>query len=246
MAATVARLQRSKLGSVGQPKTPILCYHKVGPITQEGRRLNIEPSRLDSHLKYFIRRDYAIVLPDWQLTAKYVADRKVCFTFDDAYSSAMENAMPVFESHGARCAFFAVTSLVGRTSEWDGPLARPLADWPALELAAKRGFLIGNHTHTHPHMTELDEPTQKDEIETAHQLLLDHGIHAVTFCYPYGSLNPTAVASVGKYYAWALALGKRVSTAADDPLAIPRVVVAYSDVLPKLLYKIHIRPLLPL
>jgi peptidoglycan/xylan/chitin deacetylase (PgdA/CDA1 family) len=223
-------------------KVPILCYHKVGLAAEEGRRLNIEPERLEQHVRFFVRRGFRIVLPDADL---FSSNRCVCFTFDDAYSSALNHALPVFERHDCRCTFFAVTSLVGGSSSWDGELARPLAGWADLERAHSRGFIIGNHTHTHPRLADLDIAKHEDEVLSAKNLLAEHGITSTAFCYPYGSLNEAAKDVVARHYEVGLALGKRPATSEDDRLALPRIAVAYSDGLAKLLYKIHIRPWLP-
>jgi peptidoglycan/xylan/chitin deacetylase (PgdA/CDA1 family) len=223
-------------------KLPILCYHKVGAVAEEGRRLNIEPELLDRHVRFFVRRGFRIVLPDAYM---FSAARAVCFTFDDAYSSALDNAVPIFERYDSRSAFFVVTSLVGASSSWDGELARPLAGWVELESAHSRGFMVGNHTHTHPRLAEIPAEKQVEEITTATALLCERGLKGAAFCYPYGSLNGASKIIVGADYAVGLALGKRPATPEDDRLALPRIAVAYSDGLPKLLYKIHIRPLLP-
>jgi peptidoglycan/xylan/chitin deacetylase (PgdA/CDA1 family) len=220
----------------------ILCYHKVGPKNEEGRRLNIDPARLESHVRYFARRRPTCLArefgEDWPAGA-------VCFTFDDAYLSTITHAPDLFERHGARGTFYAVPGRVGLSSDWDGPAARPLADWDALLDAQRRGHEIGNHTLNHPHLDQIDPAEQLREIAEAHEQLLAHGIRSESFCYPYGGLNDSAVAAVGAAgYRVGMALRKRAATADEDRLALSRIVVAFSDALPMLLYRLHIRPLL--
>jgi peptidoglycan/xylan/chitin deacetylase (PgdA/CDA1 family) len=225
-------------------KAVILCYHKVGTQEDQGRRLNVHPARLRSHVRFFLRRKFQFLT-----AAEFAGEwpkRAVCFTFDDAYQSTVENGLPVFDSLGVRCSLYTVTKRVGETSAWDGPLARPLASWQALLDAQSRGHEIGNHTATHPKLATLDAPSIGVEIEDAHRQLLDHGIEARSFCYPYGSLSePAKAAVVEAGYRVGLALGKRVAESTDPRIALPRVVVAYGDALPLLLYKLHLRPLLP-
>jgi peptidoglycan/xylan/chitin deacetylase (PgdA/CDA1 family) len=221
----------------------ILCYHKVGPGTEEGRRLNIEPERLRSHVEFFSRRRRPIV------RACDLADRwqpgTVCFTFDDAYLSTMRYAPKIFEELGVRASFYAVPGKVGGTSDWDGDLARPLAGWDLLSAAHASGHEIGNHSLTHLQMAGLKAVDQTNEVMDAHKAFLAKGIAPKSFCFPYGSLNESAVQVLADCgYPIGLALGKAIARDTDDKRKLTRIVVAYSDTLPMLIYKISIKPLL--
>ncbi|MCO5297433.1 MAG: polysaccharide deacetylase family protein [Fimbriimonadaceae bacterium] len=223
---------------------PILCYHKVGSEAEEGRRLNVDPARLRAHVRYFARRGARFALAR-ELAEPWPA-RAVCLTFDDAYASTVEHGLPVLLSEGARASLYAVPSLVGATSAWDGEQARPLADWDALREAQAQGFEIGNHTITHVRASAMDAPAFAQEVEQAQRRLQSEGLEPSSFCYPYGACSATTRTVLAEQgIQVALALGKRAAEPADDPLALPRIVVAFSDALPKLLYKLHIRPKLP-
>ena len=221
----------------------ILCYHKVGPGAEEGRRLNIEPDRLRTHVEFFARRKRAIV------RACDLSDRwqpgTVCFTFDDAYHSTMVHAPEIFEQIGVRASFYAVPGKVGGTSDWDGDLASPLANWDLLQQVHSRGHEIGNHSMQHLKMADIDGVKQRDEISIAHEAMEAHGIFPKSFCFPYGSLNDSAIEQLKQcQYPIGLALGKAIAKDTDNRLKLPRVVVAYSDALPMLIYKITLKPLL--
>lgn len=212
-------------------------------MAQEGRRLNIEPERLQTHVRYFARRSFSFVLA--RDLARPWSARTVCFTFDDAYLSTMTNAPEVLEKHGARGSFYAVPSKVGLTSDWDGDLARPLAGWSLLRDVQSRGHEIGNHTYSHARLETLAPADQANELVEADRRLRQEGLVPGSFCFPYGSLNDSAVAAVRQTgYPVGLALRKRIATSDEDRLALSRVVVAFSDSLPALLYRLHVRPLL--
>jgi peptidoglycan/xylan/chitin deacetylase (PgdA/CDA1 family) len=220
-----------------------LCYHKVGTEAEEGRRLNIHPRRLESHVRFFLRRRYAFLrgkdLTEWPKTPS------VCFTFDDGFVSTIVNGTPIFDTHKVPMSIYVVSSLVGSKSAWEGELARPLATWEQLREIQALGHEIGNHTATHPFLDKLTLAEQKEEIRICHEALLANDLKAESFCFPYGRLNAeSSVALRENGYRIGLALGKRPPKETDSPLAMPRVVVAYSDGLPKLLYKLHVRPLL--
>lgn len=219
----------------------ILCYHKVGPSSTEGRKLNIEPSRLRSHVRFFAKRNQRFVVAG-DLAASF-ADGIVCFTFDDAYASTMVHAPQIFEEVGARATFYAVPGRVGGLSDWDGSSSRPLADWDLLLSAQSAGHEIGNHSQNHLHLAALTPEDQLSEIESAHSGLLARGIRPQSFCFPYGSFNDITLDCLkSANYSVGLALGKRLAHAEDNLLCLPRIVVAYSDALPMLLYKLTLKP----
>ena len=169
----------------------------------------------------------------------------MCFTFDDAYTSTMVHAPAIFEEHGVRATFYAVPGRVGGTSDWDGELARPLADWELLREVQSRGHEIGNHSFNHLHMGELPENQQLSEVQAAHDRMKAEQLNPRSFCYPYGSHSAATIQQLKTAgYGVGLALGKRIAHEDDNRLAIPRVVVAYSDALPMLLYKLLLKPVL--
>ena len=225
-------------------KLPILCYHKVGPVADEGRRLNIEPSRLTQHASFFVRRGFRTVLAG-DLAGEWPS-RAVCFTFDDAYLSTLTHGVEAMKRAWAVGSIYAVAGLVGKTSSWDIGNERPLADWVLLLRAQAAGFEIGNHTLNHARLGELGLEVQIGEIRLAHEALAEQGINSRSFCLPYGSHNPdTPAAMQSAGVTVGLALSRRAAVPGDNRLLMPRIVVGYGDHLPKLLYKLHLRPLMP-
>jgi peptidoglycan/xylan/chitin deacetylase (PgdA/CDA1 family) len=218
-----------------------LCYHQVAPASQVGRSLSVEPERLESHVRFFQRRGLKLVLGrDIVLTNESC----VCFTFDDAYESTLTYGLEVLHRREAPATFFAVPSLVGATSSWDAGRERPLADWNLLKSAYEMGFEIGNHTMTHARLTDLSQERQELEWHDAHAALKSSGIDATCACYPYGFVSPESPGILSKLgYRTAFSIGRWPGD--NDPFRLARIVVAYSDGLPMLLYKLSLRPYLP-
>ncbi|MBX3117912.1 MAG: polysaccharide deacetylase family protein [Fimbriimonadaceae bacterium] len=223
---------------------PILCYHKVGTLKEEGRWLNVEPETLRSHIRFFARRKYSFVQACD--LANHWPSRAVCLTFDDAYTSTLTTGIEVMRQESATASIFVVSSLTGKSSEWDGVRAAKLADTQLIIDASHLGFEIGNHTANHPRLSKLSEVQQLHELTKCHQVLVDLNIHPTTIAYPYGSHNQAtfqAAQSLG--YTVGLALSRRPANPTDQKLALPRIVISYGDRLPSLLYKLFLRPLLP-
>ncbi|RYG64907.1 polysaccharide deacetylase family protein, partial [bacterium] len=224
----------------------LLCYHKVGPVAQEGRWLNVDPGTLALHLEFFLRRG-------WGLRTASAAYRRepgtVQFHFDDAYASAVEAVPAVFARRAARATFFVVPTQIGGASVWDGDRAAPLADLESLRRAKEDGHEIANHTLTHPHLGRLSVEEQTREITEARRILLERDLlhpdgreSADAICYPWGDhdpvTTPAALTLAGAGVGFSLA--KRPARPSDPDWAVPRIAVAYSDTVAGLLYKIHI------
>ena len=222
---------------------PILGYHKVGSEAEFGRRLNIEPCRLEDHVRFFARRGYRFVTGralagDWPA-------RTVVFTFDDGFAGAVHEGSSVLERHKAVGTFYVVTRLVGEVSSWPGESAFPLADWAALRAAAARGHEIGNHTQTHARLEELPPEVQLAEIAGASEDLEREGLGGGSFCLPYGSYSSeTKDLLVSAGVSVVMSTRKGVAQPGDDRLLLPRVFVAFGDSLPLLMYRIWVLPVL--
>lgn len=220
---------------------PILCYHKVSPDPAEGRWLNVHPKRLKQHLSFFARRGYSFHTAH-DLGEKW-SKRGVCFTFDDAYTNAMEFGVEALSSVNAKATFYVVSERVGTTSSWDADKAAPLAGWDVLMQAHEMGHEIGNHTANHVHMDNLNIESQIVEIQACKEALAEKGILRSSFCFPYGSHSPASATALKKCgYNVGVVIGKRPALPSDPLLALPRIVMAYGDSLPMLLYKLNIRP----
>lgn len=223
---------------------PILCYHNVAPLEIAGRRLNIEPAVLESHIRHFKRKRLSFVragelIDSWP-------EKAICLTFDDAYESMLQFGTESMQRHGAVASIYAVTSLIGSKSTWDVGNERPLANLEQLLKASRGGFEIGNHTASHADLSALTQDQQRTEIEAAHLVLSAAGMESASIAYPFGKFNgdtEAACRSVG--IGVGLALSRRAAISSDKRYALPRIVVGYGDHLPKLLYKIHLRPYLP-
>ncbi|MCX7799739.1 MAG: polysaccharide deacetylase family protein [Fimbriimonadales bacterium] len=224
-------------------KLPILCYHKCGPASAEGRRLNVEPARLASHVRFLRRRGFGFVLAG-DLADRW-PDQAACLTFDDAYVSTLEHGFEVLRSLGVRASVYPVTARVGGIADWQGGDGARLADWEALLAAHRDGFEIGSHTATHPALDAMDEAAQRAEIGRSLTELRERGIEPRSFCHPYGRHNAATLEALQTLgVPVGLALGRRPATAGDPRLRLPRIAVAYSDGLPMLVYKLTLKPLL--
>ncbi|RYG36615.1 polysaccharide deacetylase family protein [bacterium] len=237
-AGNVPRCRSAKeVASVGRALTPILCYHKVGPESEEGRFLNVSPERLAGQVAWLKRRYRIVRLRDLDMNA-----RQAVLTFDDAYLSACSHGLEVLDHAGVSGTFFAVAGKLGGRSDWDGDRARPLAEADTLRLMSAGGHEIGNHTLTHPRLPALDASAQRREIVEADRELSKLGLTPKTLCYPWGAFDETTLSVTREVgYVRAVSLRKGLARRGEDLLCLRRVAIGFSDTVPMLVYKLLIR-----
>ncbi len=180
----------------GQAGVLILMYHKIGaPLA--GSRL---------HDLYVSTRDL-----DWHLAELAAAGQRpvpygeawenidagmtgFCLTFDDAFASVFDLALPILQARGLKAMLFVVAGLVGAKDEWDHAIGEPpqaLMDERQIRAWLDAGHEIGAHTLTHPALANVAPERARAEIFDGKKLLEDRfGVPVRHFCYPYGSYHP--------------------------------------------------------
>jgi peptidoglycan/xylan/chitin deacetylase (PgdA/CDA1 family) len=176
----------------------ILCYHAVSRDWEH--ELAVRPDQLERHAARLRRRGYRGATFTDVLTGPGPG-RWVAFTFDDAQRSVWELARPILDAAGFPATIFVPTEFPDTDvpARWDGLEAiadSPHADelrpmtWAQLREAADAGWELGSHTHTHPHLRELDDPALRDELVRSREILedqIERPCRAVA--YPYGEVD---------------------------------------------------------
>lgn len=112
-----------------------------------------------------------------------IGPRAEAYHFDDGHDDVLR-AADALEAKELRGVFFIVTGRIG-TPGW-------VSAGQLRELVA-RGHEVGNHTLSHPIMTELDAEAQRVEIATAQSDLADIlGASPARFAWPHGRHDETS------------------------------------------------------
>jgi peptidoglycan/xylan/chitin deacetylase (PgdA/CDA1 family) len=118
-----------------------------------------------------------------------------------------ELALPIMRELGLPGVVFAPTRFTAgdRRASWsgvdiylDGPHARELEvmSWEELRELQAAGWEVGSHTCSHPHLTQLDEPDLREELERSRADCERHlGTPCRSLAYPYGDTDARVIAA---------------------------------------------------
>ena len=179
----------------------VLLYHHVSTNTPPST--SVSPNIFRQHLDYLDAKGFHVLSLGQVLKTLAqggsLPDRTVSITFDDAYSSIYDQAMPMLKERGWPFTVFVATQAIDKGY-------RNYLGWEELRELVENGAEIGNHSHDHAHLVrQLEGESEEqwrtritDNIELARQRLKKElGIEVETFAYPYGEHTPELQEIIG-------------------------------------------------
>jgi len=149
--------------------------------------------------------------------------RTLAITFDDAFLSVRELALPILSRLGLPATVFAPTAFMAHRQrlhwpgieQWIGTASEPelqCMDWKDLRALVDHGWEIGSHTCTHPRLTEVDDDDAAAELQRSRRDCEEHlGCRCSAVAYPYGDVDDRiADAAVVAGYAAGAALASNL------------------------------------
>lgn len=219
----------------GADHAVVLLYHHVS--TETPPSTSVTPQTFQQHLNYLADNGYRVLslsqILNTLLQEKEVPDKTVAITFDDAYRSVLDNALPLLEKKQWPFTVFVSTQAIDRGyTNYLG--------WPELRKLLAAGAEIGNHSHTHNHLVrqkESETPKQwairvREDIMIASRKLQEElDVEAKMFAYPYGEYTPELKEIVAGLRIFGIAQQSGVVGFGTDRLAVPRFPMAtnYAD-----------------
>jgi peptidoglycan/xylan/chitin deacetylase (PgdA/CDA1 family) len=217
--------------------TIVLCYHAISSTWDA--ELSITPAHFTHQVRTLLDRGYEPVRFS-DAVRNHGRGRRLAVTFDDAYRSVIDLALPILQQWDAPATVFAPTDFIGREAPMSWPgieqwLITPSRDelmpmtWDELGKLRAADWEIGSHTASHPHLTTLDDASLKHELRRSKQVCEEHlGAGCVSLAYPYGDVDPRVVrAAEDAGYDTAALLSSRFAAAL--PLEWPRVGIYRVD-----------------
>lgn len=170
----------SAIDSAPRQRLVVLYYHSVPDDKRAAfaRQMDI------------LARRASVVSADWH--GKSRTERPpVAITFDDAFKSVVDNALPELAKRGFPCTIFAPSGALGRCPDWsmEGSGDRDEVVVGADCLRQLRGPLvsIGSHSVSHPRLAHMPLERAREEILNSRVELAEIlGAPVTLFAFPYG------------------------------------------------------------
>jgi peptidoglycan/xylan/chitin deacetylase (PgdA/CDA1 family) len=210
--------------------TLVLCYHAISDSWPAS--LAVSADQLRTQLERLVKRGYRGVTFSEAVAGGH-SGRTLAVTFDDAYRSTLL-AEPILAALGLPGTVFVPTAHVdsgepmswGGIDQWlGGPHESELLcmDATDLQALASAGWEIGAHTHSHPHLTTLDDASLARELdESRERVEQTTGVRCRSLAYPYGDFDHR-VAAAARAAGYQAACTLDVGSYGGDPLIWPRV-----------------------
>ncbi len=224
-------------------QVPILTYHKISPVNANSIYPGtfVPPKLFESQVRHLARRGFQSTLLQ-SLFSSAMPSKPIVLTFDDGFQDFEDAAWPILKKFGMTGTVFLVSEFLGLKNQWDiavGDVAYPLMSPNSIRKLHGEGVEFGSHTRTHARLSNLDTPSQEDEIIFSKQDLEERlGFPIDTFCYPYGSYNESSVTAVREAgYRFATSCNKGLNDGTEDPLLLKRIAIRNDTSLPVFIYK---------
>ncbi|MBI4454526.1 MAG: polysaccharide deacetylase family protein [Acidobacteria bacterium] len=208
-------------------KIPILTYHRLD---ESGSVLSTPVATFRRQMEDLSTWGYRTLrLEDLVTYWKEPPDRqpRAIITFDDAYVSVKEQAIPVLETLRFTATIFVPTGACSGTACWNGTREQVMS-WEDLNELARSGFELGSHGVDHLDLTGLDSEgmefqLRQSQVEIEKQLSRPCPVLA----YPYGRVNPAVREAAGQRYRVAVTTRLDWASPDSDLLCLPRLEMYY-------------------
>ncbi len=165
------------------------------------------------------------------------AEKKILITIDDAFSSFYEIAWPYLKKEKIPFILFVSTEAVGKNG---------YMTWEQIkELEREKIAYIGNHSHTHEYLVDLENDNFIEDINTASTILIKNlGYNPIFFSYPFGEYSSLIKKHIAKNFKFSFGQHSGVMDVNKDRHELPRFPIneKYGD-LKRFEFLINLQPL---
>ena len=202
----------------------ILCHHGVS--ASWPTEFAIDPSRLESQLRFLLRRGYRPLTLGAALAPPRTG-KALVVTFDDAYRSVLNRGFPVLAKLGVPATVFVPTAYAGSQEpmawsgmeSWLGTPFEPELEcmsWDELRGLRDAGWEIGSHSRTHRDLATLPDAELEAELRgSREECEAEIGRSCRALAYPFSSFDARVKQA-------AAAAGYESALILDSKVAIPR------------------------
>jgi peptidoglycan/xylan/chitin deacetylase (PgdA/CDA1 family) len=217
---------------------PILLYHHLVDGTEAAaNQYEISLRQFEEQLDILRRSKFETI--DFRTLIAMMDGREkprtrvAIITFDDAFRSFYELAIPALQQRGMRATVFVPAGEIGGSDRWNGEkgtVPRELMTEDQLREAAAEGMEIGSHGWAHRSLPECSEAEAREEVCRSIEHLAGLGLRPEVFAYPYGRYSPENIAMVRSAgYSAAVSIFSDAPTVTANRFAMRRIYIHPGD-----------------
>ena len=208
----------------------VFVYQRIGEDSLPSANLGLDA--FEEQLRELQAGGYNVMaLPDMIAAihdGRPLPDKTVGLSFDGAFKSTLENAVPLLEKYKFPFAIFVSTDTADQATPQD-------MSWNDLRRLQKRSYVsLGVMPSAYAHMTAL-EPVRSEALmnKAVTRFREELGAPPALFSWPYGESSPELKTLAGKY-SFAAAFGQQSGVIYKDAdfMALPRFLMTddYGDI----------------
>jgi len=195
----------------GDVTVPIILYHRID-ISPTNSRYYVSPEKFEEQMKLLHDWEYTSITTTMLIQAitqgAELPPRPFLLTIDDGNLDNYTNAFPITQKYGYTGTLYIVGNYLGGQGFMDVD--------QILEMYTA-GWEVGSHSMSHLDLTKLDDEKLHSEIIGSRKYLEQKlGIPILTFAYPFGFKNESALDYV-KFAGYIGAMGASGYTPAQGP-----------------------------
>ncbi len=214
-----------------QPRRVVIYYHGIPKAEITGFRTQMA----------YLASNCSVIRPsEIKIADSNGLNHLVAITFDDAFLSVKENAIPILKEYGLPAAIFVPAGNLGQPPRWEMPenctnKNRTVMSKEQIAELDNDGFEIFSHTVSHPVLTEIDNNKLQHEL-TCSKIALEKmvGYRVLAISYPHGA-HDSRVCSAAKEagYKLGFTIEPQIVNNCTDDMQIGRFCVSPRDSLLK-------------
>lgn len=166
-------------------RLPVLMYHHVSLTQSAGLTISLE--KLETQLKWLSENGYrSFHFSELEALKTLPKKKNIIITFDDAYVSQMELAVPLLQKYKLKATFFVPLQYLGKTDEWN-TASNPIMTVPQLRSLDPKTIELGYHSFYHKKYHELSENEIRNDSRKCFETIAEHQLKfSPVLAYPYG------------------------------------------------------------
>jgi peptidoglycan/xylan/chitin deacetylase (PgdA/CDA1 family) len=216
------------LKAEGYQTVPVLVYHNFSK--KKSDKTAVGKDDFDAQMKYLKQNGYHVISMDQLLDfidyKEQLPKKSIVITFDDAWGSIFDIALPILIKYGFTATFFIYTDFIG---------GGKAMSWKQIETLSKIGFDIQCQTKSHRNLAVPKKNESMKEYLNSIETEINYpkklikkklNIECKYLAYPYGETKNLVIALLKKHgYRAAFTVDRKPNPFFIDKYRISRSVI---------------------